>query len=67
MKLVRPRSLALARVAAGATGWAAQHDQHQGHHPAGSASASAKFAGIKTASSPSAPTIAAKFVVGAPA
>ncbi len=41
MKLVRPCSLALALVAVGATGWAAQHDQHKGHHPTGSASASA--------------------------
>ena len=43
MKFVHPLSLslALALVAVGATSWAAQHDQHQGHHPAGSASAPA--------------------------
>ena len=39
MKLVRPLSLALALIAFGAPSWAAQHDQHKGHHPAGSASA----------------------------
>jgi hypothetical protein len=41
MKLVRPLSLALALFAAGAPIWAAQHDQHKAHHPAGSASAAA--------------------------
>ncbi len=42
MKLVRTLSLALSLVAAGTTTtWAAQHDQHKGHHPAGSASAAA--------------------------
>ena len=41
MKLVRPLSLALALFAAGASSWAAQHDQHKAHHPAGSASAAA--------------------------
>ena len=39
MKLVRPLSLALALFAVGAPSWAAQHDQHKAHHPAGSASA----------------------------
>ena len=41
MKLVRPLSLALALFAAAAPSWAAQHDQHKAHHPAGSASAAA--------------------------
>ena len=42
MKFVlRPLSLALALVAAGAPSWAAQHDQHKAHHPAGSAAAAA--------------------------
>ena len=41
MKLVRPLSLALAIVAMGTPSWAAQHDQHKAHHPAGSASAAA--------------------------
>jgi hypothetical protein len=41
MKLVRPLSLALALIALGAPSWAAQHDQHKAHHPAGSASAAA--------------------------
>ncbi len=41
MKLVRPLTLSLALVAVGASSWAAQHDQHKGHHPAGSASAPA--------------------------
>ena len=41
MKLVRPLCLALALFAAGAPSWAAQQDQHQAHHPAGSASAAA--------------------------
>ena len=39
MKLVRNLSLALALFAVGAPSWAAQHDQHKAHHPAGSASA----------------------------
>ena len=39
MKLVRPLTFALAFVAVGVPTWAAQHDQHKGHHPAGSASA----------------------------
>ena len=39
MKLVRPLSLALALFTLGAPSWAAQHDQHKAHHPAGSASA----------------------------
>ena len=39
MTFVRRPSIALALVAAGASSWAAQHDQHEGHHPAGSASA----------------------------
>ena len=41
MKLVRPLSFALALFTLGAPSWAAQHDQHKGHHPAGSASAAA--------------------------
>ena len=41
MKLVRPLSLALALFTLGAPSWAAQHDQHKAHHPAGSASAAA--------------------------
>ena len=41
MKLVRPLSLALALFAVAAPSWAAQHDQHKAHHPAGSASAAA--------------------------
>ena len=41
MKLVHPLSLALALFAVGAPSWAAQHDQHKGHHPVGSASAAA--------------------------
>lgn len=39
MKLVRNLSLALALFAVGAPSWAAQHDQHKAHHPAGAASA----------------------------
>ena len=39
MKLVRPLTLALAFVTVGVPTWAAQHDPHKGHHPAGSASA----------------------------
>ncbi len=38
MKLVRNLSLALALFAVGAPSWAAQHDQHKAHHPAGAAS-----------------------------
>ena len=41
MKLVRPLCLALALFTVGAPSWAAQHDQHKAHHPAGSASAAA--------------------------
>ena len=41
MKLVRPLSLALTLFAVGAPSWAAQHDPHKAHHPAGSASAAA--------------------------
>ena len=41
MKTVRNLSLALALFAVGAPSWAAQHDQHKAHHPAGSASAAA--------------------------
>jgi len=41
MKLVRNLSFALALFAVGAPSWAAQHDQHKAHHPAGSASAAA--------------------------
>ena len=39
MKHVRKLSLALALFAVGAPNWAAQHDQHKAHHPAGAASA----------------------------
>ena len=39
MKLVRPLTFALAFVTVGLPTWAAQHDQHKAHHPAGSASA----------------------------
>ena len=39
MKLVRPFSIALALFTLGVPSWAAQHDQHKAHHPAGSASA----------------------------
>ena len=39
MKLVRNLSLGLALFAVGAPSWAAQHDQHKAHHPAGAASA----------------------------
>ena len=48
MKLVRPLTLSLALVAVGATSWAAQHDQHKGHHPAGSASTSKSTSGKTT-------------------
>ena len=41
MKLVRPFYFALALFTLGAPSWAAQHDQHKAHHPAGSASAAA--------------------------
>ena len=41
MKLVRPLSFAFALFTLGAPSWAAQHDQHKAHHPAGSASAAA--------------------------
>lgn len=41
MKPVRNLSLALALFAVGAPNWAAQHDQHKAHHPAGAASAAA--------------------------
>ena len=41
MKLVRPLSLALSLCAVAAPTWAAQHDQHKGHHAAGSAAAAA--------------------------
>ena len=41
MTLVRRTSVALAFLAMSAPGWAAQHDQHKAHHPAGSASAAA--------------------------
>ena len=44
MNIARPHSLALAIVAAGSTALAAQHDQHKGHHPEGSASAPASKA-----------------------
>ena len=36
MKTISTISLALALVAAASPNWAAQHDQHKGHHPAGS-------------------------------
>ena len=39
MKLVRPLMLALAFAAVGTPTWAAQDEQHKGHHPAGSAPA----------------------------
>ncbi len=39
MKLVRPLSIAAALIGMSAPTWAAQHDLHKGHHPAGSASA----------------------------
>ena len=39
MMLVRPLSLALALFSVGAPSWAAQHDQHKAHHPAGPAPA----------------------------
>lgn len=50
MKFVfRPLSLALALFAAGAPSWAAQHDEHKAHHPAGAAPAAAsKSAPSKT-------------------
>ena len=41
MQLIRPLSLALALFAVAAPCWAAQHDQHKAHHPAGSASVAA--------------------------
>ncbi len=41
MTLVRPLYLALVLFALGAPSWAAQHDQHKTHHPAGSATAAA--------------------------
>ena len=41
MKLVRPLSLALALFTLGAPSWAAQHDQHKAHQPAGPAPAAA--------------------------
>jgi hypothetical protein len=41
MKLARALSFALALVAVSGPSWAAQHDQHKAHHPAGSASAAA--------------------------
>ena len=44
MKFVRPLSLALALFASGSPVWAAQHDQHKAHHPAGSASTAASKA-----------------------
>ena len=44
MKLVHSLSLALALTAIGTSTWAAQADQHKGHHPAGAASASASKA-----------------------
>ena len=46
MKLVRPLSLALTLIAMGAPSWAAQHDQHKTHHPAGSTAS--KFVSDKT-------------------
>ncbi len=44
MKLARSLALALAVAAVGAPSWAAQHDKHQGHHPAGTAAAPASNA-----------------------
>ena len=54
MKFVRSLSLSLALFAFGAPAWAAQHDQHKGHHPAGADSAPA----AKAMSSKAAPEIA---------
>lgn len=48
MKLVRALSLAFALFAVGAPIWAAQHDQHKAHHPAGSASAGSRSMPGKT-------------------
>ena len=39
MKKVQILSLAFAVSSFGTSGWAAQHEQHAGHHPAGAASA----------------------------
>ena len=39
MKFVRTFPIALSLVALGTTAWAAQHDGHKGHHPAGSTAA----------------------------
>ena len=44
MKLAHSLLLALALATVGTSTWAAQHDQHQGHHPAGAASAPASNA-----------------------
>ena len=48
MKTVSTISLALALVAAASPNWAAQHDQHKGHHPAGSAPMSKAMPGKTT-------------------
>ena len=48
MKTVSTISLALALVAAASPSWAAQHDQHKGHHPAGSAPMSKAMPGKTT-------------------
>ena len=40
MKLAHSLLLALALAAVGTSTWAAQYDQHQGHHPAGATPAS---------------------------
>ena len=44
MKLTQSLALVLAMSAVGAPAWAADEDQHQTHHPAGAASASANKA-----------------------
>ena len=41
MKLTTSLSIALAVAITGAQAWAASHDKHDGHHPAGAASAPA--------------------------
>ena len=48
MKIVSTIALALALVAAASPSWAAQHDQHKGHHPAGSAPMSKAMPGKTT-------------------
>ena len=48
MKLVRPLTLALALAAVTVPTLAAQDDQHEAHHPAGTASAASKSMPGKT-------------------